>query len=87
MDIACTTDKGNVIVTIPSGYTNSSKEDLEIVINISMEADEPEYCETEYYEPNVLDVAAQSVANSFTSLLQMGAGLFVLGLFFLCSTK
>ena len=84
MDIACSTDKGNVIITIPSGYTNSSEEDLEIIINVSREADEPEYCEPEYYEqeyvPSVMDVAANSVANSFTNLFLIGAGLFVVGL-------
>ena len=83
MDIACSTDKGNVIITIPSGYTNSSEEDLEIIINVSREADEPDYepdCYEPEYVPSVMDVAANSVANSFTNLFLIGAGLFVVGL-------
>ena len=81
MDITADTRDGNVVVTITSGFSNTSAEDLEIVINTEVESDEPEYCEPEYYEQNVMDVASQSVAASFTSLLQIGAGLFVLGLF------
>ena len=84
MNITADTRDGNVVVRIPSGFTNTSEEDLEIIINISMEADEPEYCEPEYYEqeyvPSVMDVAANSVANSFTNLFLIGAGLFVVGL-------
>ena len=81
MDVTADTRDGNVVVTIPSGFTNTSEEDLEIIINITMEADETDYCEADYYQPSVMDVAATSVASSFTSLLQIGAGLFVLGLF------
>ena len=83
MDIACSTDKGNVIITIPSGYTNSSEEDLEIIINVSREADEPDYepdCYEQEYVPSVMDVAANSVADSFTNLIKIAAGLWLIGM-------
>ena len=83
MDIACSTDKGNVVITIPSGYTNSSEEDLEIIINVSMEADEPDYepdCYEPEYVPSVMDVAANSVADSFTNLIKIAAGLWLIGM-------
>ena len=59
MDITADTQDGNVIVTIPSGFTNTSEEDLEIIINIEVESDEDEYYEPEYCQPNAMDVAVQ----------------------------
>ena len=73
MDV--TEEDGAVILTV------SPEEELEITIRITVESDEePEYYEPEYI-PNVIDVAAYSVADSFTSLIKIFAGLFVLGLF------
>ena len=79
MDITADTRDGNVVVRIPSGFTNTSEEDLEIIINITVESEEEEYYEQEYV-PSVMDVAANSVANSFTNLFLIGAGLFLVGL-------
>ena len=36
MEITAGTDKGKVILTIPAGYQNASKEDLEIIINVTL---------------------------------------------------
>ena len=73
MDV--TEEDGAVIITV------EPEEELEITIRITVESDEePEYYEPEYI-PNVIDVAAYSVADSFTSLIKIFAGLFVLGLF------
>ena len=73
MDV--TEEDGAVVLTV------DSDEELEITIRITVESDEePEYYEPEYI-PNVIDVAAYAVADSFTSLFKVFAGLFVLGLF------
>jgi hypothetical protein len=68
MEITAGTDKGKVILTIPAGYQNSSKEDLEIIINVIVESDDdaPQEYEETYHQPSVVDTAALSVANSFT---------------------
>jgi len=81
MEITADTDGGNVILTIPAGFKNSSKEDLEIIINITRESDDDDYCEPDqvYYQPSVVDTAALSVANSFTSLIGIFCCLWVLG--------
>ena len=81
MDITAETDQGNVILTIPAGFKNSSKEDLEIIINITRESDDDDYCESDeiYYQPSVIDTAALSVANSFTSLIGLFCVLLVVG--------
>ena len=73
MDV--TEEDGAVIITV------EPEEEAEITIRITVESDEePEYYEPEYI-PNVMDVAAYSVADSFTSLIKIFAGLFILGLF------
>jgi len=80
-EISMGTDKGNVILTIPAGYQNASEEDLEIIINITRESDDDDYCEPDevYYQPSVIDTAALSVANSFTSLIGIFCVLLVVG--------
>ena len=81
MEITAGTDKGKVILTIPAGYQNSSKEDLEIIINVIVESDDdaPQEYEETYHQPSVVDTAALSVANSFTALMGIFCCLWVLG--------
>jgi hypothetical protein len=51
-------------------------EDVEVTIRLIVESDgEPEYYEPQYV-PNVIDIAANSVANSITMLIIVAAGLF-----------
>jgi len=81
MEITANTDNGNVVLTIPAGFKNSSKEDLEIIINITVESDDdaPQESYESYYQPSVVDTAALSVANSFTSLIGIFCVLLVVG--------
>ena len=40
MEVTTEIKEGNTVVTIPSGYYNSADEDLEIIIRVSVEAEE-----------------------------------------------
>tara|TARA_B110000263_G_C14835762_1_gene297424 strand:- start:256 stop:501 length:246 start_codon:yes stop_codon:yes gene_type:complete len=76
MEVTTDIIDGNAVVTIPPGFYNSTDEDLEIIIRVTVEPEkEPEY------PLSVIDVAATSVANSYTLLIKVFTGLFLVGLF------
>jgi hypothetical protein len=76
MEVTTDIVDGNAVVTIPSGFYNSTDEDLEIIIRVTVGP------EKKTKQPlSIVDEAVTSVANSFTMLIKVLTGLFLVGLF------
>ena len=75
MEVTTDIIDGNAVVTIPSGFFNSSDEYLEIIIRVTVEPEkEPERL------LSILDEAATRVADSFTMFIKVFTGLFLVGM-------